>query len=355
MSSRLRGGLAAAILVAASLVVAANARAQQPAAPAAPAAQTPPSTLDVVRQRGAVRCSASPGIAGFSQADAQGNWAGLDIDMCRAIAAAVLGDASKIQVVSTTAAQRFTALQSGEVDFLARNSSWNLTRDVSLGVHFLAVNFYDGQAFLVPRRLGLHSVRDLNGATICTATGTTTEVTTAAYFRANNLRFTPVVIENVEGAIAAYLAGRCDAYTGDLSGLAGVRRTRAANPDDHVILPEIISKEPFGIAVRQGDGRWGDVVRWSFYAMLEAEELGLTTATIDAALDSNDPAVQRFVGNSGNLGQLLGLDRRWAYAIVKQVGNYGESFARNLAPLGIDRGVNRLWRDGGLMYAPQFQ
>src|SRR5215510_12047364 len=189
------------------------------ASDAAQAQQPPASTLDTVRQRGAVRCSASPGIAGFSQADPQGRWAGLDIDMCRAVAAAVFGDASKIQVVSTTAAQRFTALQSGEVDFLARNSSWNLTRDVSLGVHFLAVNFYDGQAFLVPRRLNLHSVRDLSGATICTAAGTTTEVSTASWFRANNLRFTPVIIENVEGAIGAYLAGRCDAYTGDLSGL----------------------------------------------------------------------------------------------------------------------------------------
>jgi len=345
MTARLR-----AALVAALVLVAADARAQQPAPTAGQQ-----STLDAVRARGLVRCSASPGIAGFSQADAQGRWAGLDIDLCRAVAAAVLGDASKIQVVSTTAAQRFTALQSGEVDFLARNSSWNLTRDVSLGVHFLAVNFYDGQAFLVPRRLNLHSVRDLNGATICTAAGTTTEVSTAAYFRANNLSFTPVIIENVEGAIAAYLAGRCDAFTGDLSGLAGIRRTRAANPDEHVILPEVISKEPFGIAVRQGDGRWGDVVRWSFYAMLEAEELRLTAANIDEALNSPDPAVQRFVGNSGNLGQLLGLDRRWAHAIVKQVGNYSESFARNLAPLGIDRGLNRLWRDGGLMYAPPFQ
>jgi general L-amino acid transport system substrate-binding protein len=308
------------------------------------------STLDAVKARGFVQCGANTGLAGFSQPDAQGVWRGLDVDMCRAIAAAMFGDATKVRYTPLTAAQRFTALQSGEVDVLARNTTWTLTRDTSLGLEFVGVNFFDGQGFMVRRSANLKSAKELDGATVCVQTGTTTELNLADYFRANRLRLTPVVIEKIEEVTAAYLSGRCDAYTTDISGLASIRSTFGANQRDHVILPDVISKEPLGPAVRHGDNRWADVVKWALIAMLEGEELGLTAANIDSQLTSTNPSIQRFVGATGGLGEMLGLTNRWAYNIVKQVGNYAESYERNITPLGIERGVNNLWNKGGLMY-----
>ena len=310
------------------------------------------STLDAVKAKGFVQCGVNTGLAGFSQPDSKGVWKGIDVDLCRAVAASVFGDASKVRYTPLTAQQRFTALQSGEVDLLARNTTWTITRDTSLGLNFVGVNFYDGQGFMVPRKLNVKSAKQLNGATICVQPGTTTELNLADYFRANRMTFKPVVIEKLEEVTNAYFSGRCDVFTTDVSGLVSVRGSRAPKPDEHVILPEVISKEPLGPAVRHGDDRWFDVVKWSLYAMLEAEEMGLTSKTIDQALASKDPAVQRFVGATGDIGKMLALDNRWAFNIVKQVGNYGESFEANLTPLGFERGINALWTKGGLMYAP---
>jgi len=309
-------------------------------------------TLDAVQKKGFVQCGVNTGLAGFSQPDSKGVWKGLDVDTCRAVAAAVFGDASKVRYTPLTAQQRFTALQSGEVDVLSRNTTWTVTRDTSLGLNFAGVSFYDGQGFMVPRKLNVKSAKQLNGATICVQPGTTTELNLADYFRANRMTFKPVVIEKLEEVLNAYFAGRCDVYTTDVSGLVSVRGSRAPNPADHLILPEVISKEPLGPAVRHGDDRWFDIVKWSLFAMIEAEEMGLTSKTIDQALASKDPAVQRFVGVTGDVGKMLGLDNRWAFNIVKQVGNYGESFAANLAPLGFERGLNQLWTKGGILYAP---
>ncbi|HEV8096401.1 MAG TPA: amino acid ABC transporter substrate-binding protein [Burkholderiales bacterium] len=310
------------------------------------------STLDAVKAKGFVQCGVNTGLAGFSQPDSKGVWKGIDVDLCRAVAASVFGDASKVRYTPLTAQQRFTALQSGEVDLLARNTTWTITRDTSLGLNFVGVNFYDGQGFMVPKKLNVKSAKQLNGATICVQPGTTTELNLADYFRANRMTFKPVVIEKLEEVTNAYFSGRCDVFTTDVSGLVSVRGSRAPKPDEHVILPEVISKEPLGPAVRHGDDRWFDVVKWSLYAMIEAEEMGLTSKTIDQALASKDPAVQRFVGASGDIGKMLALDNRWAFNIVKQVGNYGESFDANLTPLGFERGINALWTKGGLMYAP---
>jgi general L-amino acid transport system substrate-binding protein len=310
------------------------------------------STLDTVRARGYVQCGVNTGLAGFSQPDSKGVWRGIDVDLCRAVAAAVFGDAKKVRFTPLTAQQRFTALQSGEIDLLARNTTWSITRDTGLGLNFVGINYYDGQGFIVPKKLNVKSARDLNGATICVQPGTTTELNLADYFRTHNMKFKPVVIEKLEEVLNAYFAGRCDAYTTDVSGLVAIRASRASNPADHVILPEVISKEPLGPAVRHGDDRWFDIVKWSLFAMIDAEELGLTSKTIDQHSKSTRPAVQRFVGAVGDIGKSLGLGNRWAYNIVKQVGNYGESFERNLAPLGFERGLNRLWSQGGLMYAP---
>ena len=310
------------------------------------------STLETVRSRGAVLCGVNTGLAGFSQPDSKGVWKGIDVDLCRGIAAAVFGDASKVRYVPATTQQRFTSLQSGEVDVLSRNTTWSFQRDTALGFNFAGVNFYDGQGFMVWRKLNVKSAKQLNGATICVQPGTTTELNLADYFRANRMTFKPVVIDKLEEVLNAYFAGRCDVFTTDVSGLVSTRGSRAPNAADHVILPEVISKEPLGPLVRHGDDRWFDVVKWTLFAMIEAEELGLTSKTIDQALQSKDPAVQRFVGASGDLGKMIGLDNRWAYNIVKQVGNYGESFEANLKPLGFERGQNALWKDGGLMYAP---
>ena len=309
-------------------------------------------TLEAVQKKGFVQCGVSTGLAGFSQPDSKGIWKGLDVDVCRAIAATVFGDASKVRYTPLTAQQRFTSLQSGEVDVLARNTTWTVTRDTSLGLNFVGVNFYDGQGFMVPKKLNVKSAKQLNGATVCVQPGTTTELNLSDYFRANRMTFKPVVIEKLEEVTNAYFAGRCDVYTTDVSGLVSVRGSRAPKPDDHVILPEVISKEPLGPAVRHGDDKWFDIVKWSMYAMIEAEEMGLTSKTIDQAGSSKDPAVQRFIGASGDIGKMLGVDNKWAANIVKQVGNYGESFEANLKPLGFERGLNQLWTKGGILYAP---
>jgi general L-amino acid transport system substrate-binding protein len=310
------------------------------------------STLDAVQKKGFVQCGVNTGLAGFSQPDSKGVWKGIDVDVCRAIAAAMFGDPSKVRYTPLTAQQRFTALQSGEVDVLSRNTTWTVTRDTSLGLNFVGINYYDGQGFMVPKKLNVKSAKQLNGATVCVQPGTTTELNLSDYFRANRMTFKPVVIEKLEEVLNAYFSGRCDVFTTDVSGLVSTRGSRAPNPADHVILPEVISKEPLGPAVRHGDDKWFDVVKWSMYAMLEAEEMGISSKNIEQQLASKDPAVQRFVGATGDIGKMLGLDNKWAYNIVKQVGNYGESFDANLKPLGFDRGLNALWTNGGLMYAP---
>jgi general L-amino acid transport system substrate-binding protein len=310
------------------------------------------STAEAVAKKGFVQCGVNVGLAGFSQPDSQGVWKGIDVDVCRAVAAAMFGDAAKVRYTPLTAQQRFTALQSGEIDVLSRNTTWTITRDVSLGLNFVGVNYYDGQGFMVPKKLKVKSAKQLNGATICVQPGTTTELNLADYFRANKMKFKPVVIEKLEEILNAYFSGRCDVYTTDISGLVAVRASRAPKPEDHVILPEVISKEPLGPAVRHGDDRWFDIVKWSLFAMIEAEELGLDSKNIDQQAGSQNPSIQRFVGTTGDIGKMMGLDNRWAVNIVKQVGNYGESFDANLKPLGFERGINKLWTQGGLMYAP---
>jgi len=324
--------------------------AMAPAAEVARGSTTTP-TLDGVRKKNFVQCGVTTGVAGFSAPDAQGEWHGLDVDVCRAIAAAVLGDAKKVRFTPLTAAQRFTALQTGEVDVLSRITTITFQRDVQLGIEFPAVNWYDGTTFIVRKSSKVKSVDDLNGATICLQPGTTNEVDVADYFRKHKLTFTPVVIERLEEGTNAYFAGRCDAFSQDQATLAALR-ARAPNPADHVVLPELISRGPYGPGVMPNDLRWIEIVRWSVYAMVNAEELGLSSTTIDRARESDDPDVRRFVGTSDGFGAMLGLDAAWAYRIVKQVGNYGESVERNITPLGIERGVNRLWKDGGVMYVP---
>ena len=312
-------------------------------------------TVDAIRARGQLVCAVAPSTAGFSIPDSKGVWSGIDVDYCRAIAAAIFGDATKVRYVPLTAQARFTALQSGEVDVLIRNTTWTLSRDTSLGLDFTGINFYDGQGFMVRKTLGVKSAKELNGATVCVQPGTTTEQNLTDWFRANRLQFTPVVIERIEEVTAAYLSGRCDSLTTDISGLASIRASQGARAEDHVILPEVISKEPLAAAVRQGDARWSDLVRWTFFAMLGAEELGITSANVDSRLNDPNPEVQRMLGKTGDLGKMLGVPDNWAYNIIKQVGNYGESFERNLGPLGIARGPNELWTKGGLQYSPPFR
>ena len=311
-------------------------------------------TLTVVKERGAVQCGVTTGFAGFSAPDTQGEWKGLDVDMCRAVAAAVLGDATKVKVVPLNAQQRFTALQSGEIDLLARNTTVTQSRDTALGAIHAAINFYDGQGFMVPKSLGITSARGLSGATVCMQTGTSNEQNMADWARAHKVQYKPVVIEQFNEVVNAFAAGRCDVFTTDASGLASIRISKLSKPADYVILPEIISKEPLGPFVRQGDDAWLNIVKWSFHAMAGAEELGLTSANVDEqAKSSTDPNVQRLLGVTGSAGENLGLDEKWAYNIIKQVGNYGESFDRNVgmgSPLQIQRGLNALWKDGGLLY-----
>jgi len=311
-----------------------------------------PSTLDAVKAKGHVQCGVSTGLAGFSQPDSKGVWKGLDVDLCRAVAAAVFGDANKVRFTPLTAQQRFTALQSGEVDVLSRNTTWTLSRDTSLGLNFVGVNYYDGQGFMVPKKMKVTSAKQLGGATVCVQPGTTTELNLSDYFRSHKMTFKPVVIEKLDEVLNAYFSGRCDVYTTDVSGLVSSRGTRAQNPADHVILPEVISKEPLGPAVRHGDDRWFDVVKWTLFATIEAEEMGLTSKNIEQQAGSKDPSIQRFVGATGDFGKMMGLDNRWAFNVIKQVGNYGETFDANLKPLGFERGLNQLWNKGGILYAP---
>lgn len=310
------------------------------------------ATAAAAVKKGFIQCGVNTGLAGFSQPDSQGEWRGIDIDLCRAVAAALFGDARKVRYTPLNAQQRFTALQSGEIDVLSRNTSWTIARDAGLGLNFVGINYYDGQGFMVTKKRNVKNAAQLNGATVCVQPGTTTELNLADYFRSKKMKFKPVVIEKLEEVLNAYFAGRCDVYTTDVSGLIAARASRAANAADHVILPEVISKEPLGPAVRHGDDHWFDLVKWSLFAMIDAEELGLTSKTIDRQEKSANPVVQRFAGASGEFGKMLGIDKRWAYKIIKQVGNYGESFERNLTPLGVSRGVNKLWNQGGLMYAP---
>ena len=313
-------------------------------------------TVDAIKARGQVVCGVNTGLAGFSAADSAGNWSGLDVDICRAIAAALLGDASKVKWVPLNAQARFTALQSGEIDILSRNTTWTLTRDASLGMHFAGVTYYDGQGFMVPSKGKIKTAKQLKGTTVCVQSGTTTEKNLTDFSRANNLAIKPVVFEKVEAATGAYFAGRCQAYTTDASGLASVRTKEAKNPADHVILPELISKEPLGPSVRRGDDEWFAIVKWVIYGLLEAEEYGITQANVDKQFaESTDPVVLRVLGKTEDTGKLLGLDKDWMVHAVKAVGNYGEIFDRNVGPktpLNLPRGLNNLWNKGGLMYAP---
>ncbi len=311
-------------------------------------------TLDAVKERGELACGVSTGLPGFSYPDSEGRWSGLDVDICRAIAAALFGDPERVAFRPLSAQQRFVALQSGEVDLLSRNTTVTLTRDTSVGLNFGPVVFYDGQAFLVPKDLGVTRAVELDGASICVQTGTTTELNLADFFRANGISFEPVVFESLDEVLGAFFAGRCDAFTGDSSGLASARTSVASNPDDYVILADRISKEPLAPATRHGDAEWADVVRWVVTALIQAEESGVTRANVDDFLAGDDPMIKRLLGATPGFGEALGIDETWAHNAIKAVGNYGEIFARNVgvdSPLGLERGLNALYTDGGLMYA----
>ncbi len=314
-------------------------------------------TLSDVKEKGFVQVGVNQGLAGFGLADENGVWRGLDVDTGRAIAAAVFGDAQQVKFTPLTAVQRFTALQSGEIDVLCRNATQTLGRDTALGLNFAHVNYYDGQGFMISKKLGVNSAKELDGATICVLPGTTTEMNAADFFRTNNMNWKPVVIESTPELNKAFFAGRCDVITSDASQLAAIRAV-APKPGDYMILPEIISKEPLAPAVRHGDDQWYDIVNYAVLAMINAEELGITSKNVDQMLKSKDPKIQRFLGVTPGNGKALGLDEKFAYNIVKQVGNYGEVFDRNVGkntPLGIERGLNALWIDGGLMYSPPFK
>jgi len=312
------------------------------------------NTLDNVRKNGFVRCGVSEGQPGFSNPDAKGNWTGLDVDYCRAVAAAIFNDPSKVRFVPVSFAERFTALQAGQFDILSHNTTWTMDRDVAQGLEFIGVDFYDGQGFLVRKSLGIKSALQLKGATLCTQTGTTSELNAADYSRAHNLGYKVIVYQKASEYIAAYDAGRCDGATTDRSGLAG-DRLKLKKPDDHMLLPETISKEPLGPAVRHGDQQWGDLCRWTLFAMINAEELGVNSKNVDQMMNSASPEVRRLLGKEGGFGAELGLTADWAYRIVKRVGNYGEVYERAVGqgtPLKLPRGLNNLWNKGGIMYAP---
>ena len=315
-------------------------------------------TLADVKARGVLNCGANIGLTGFGAPDANGNYQGFDVDLCKAIAAAVLGDQAKVKYIPTTGETRFTALASGEVDLLVRNSTWTFSRDTDLKFDFVAVNYYDGQGFMVKKELKVSSAKELDGATICIQTGTTTELNLADYFKFNNIKYTPVTVADDTEAQRQFLAGACDAYTTDASGLAASRAT-LPKPDDYIILPEIISKEPLGPVVRHGDNNWGDIVRWTYFALVEAEEKGITKANIDeVAKSSTDPEVRRILGIEGDMGKMLGLDNGWAKRAIAANGNYGEIFEANIGmstPIKLARGLNALWTQGGLQYAPPFR
>jgi general L-amino acid transport system substrate-binding protein len=311
-------------------------------------------TLDKVKAAGQISCGVGTGIAGFGAPDSQGHWAGFNIDICRALSAAIFGTADKVKYVPLTAQQRFTALQSGEVDLLSNNTTDTLQRDTELGLNFAPVVFYDGQGFMAPKKLGVKSAKELNGATICVQPGTTTELNLADYFRANKMDFKPVVIEKLDEVENAFYSGRCDVFTGDSSALNANRLSRAPNPDDYIILPERISKEPLAPVVRHGDDQWDDIVRWVVYALIDAEEKGITSKNVDEKAKSDDPNIKRMLGVTPGMGKALGLDEKWAYNEIKLVGNYGEIFDRTLGKdteLKFERGLNNLWTNGGLLYA----
>lgn len=313
--------------------------------------------LDAVKKKGFIQAGVNGGVFGFGMPDEKGVWKGLDVDTARAVAAAVFGDASKVKFTPLTAQQRFTALQSGEIDLLTRNATRTLSRDTSLGLNFVTVNYYDGQGFMISKKLGVKSAKELDGATVCVLPGTTTEQNAADYFRNNKMAWKPVVIESTSELAKTFFAGRCDVLTSDVSQLAGTRAV-APNPKDYILLPEIISKEPLAPAVRHGDDQWKDIVDFSVLTMINAEELGITSKNVDAKLKSKDPVVQRFLGVSEGNGKALGLNEKFAYNIIKQVGNYGEVFERNVGvntTLGLERGLNALWTEGGLMYSPPFK
>ena len=311
-------------------------------------------TLDDVKARGVLNCGSNTGLAGFGQPDAQGNWNGFDVDMCRAVAAAVFGDGSKVKFIPLSAKDRFTALQSKEVDLLVRNTTWTSSRDTSLGLNFTGVTYYDGQGFMVRKKLKVNSALELSGASVCTQQGTTTELNVADFFRSKNMKFDAVVFATSDETIKAYDAGRCDAFTTDASGLYS-ERLRLANADDHLVLPEVISKEPLGPAVRHGDDQWFDIVKWTQSVLVNAEEMGVTKANVDQMKTSTNPDVKRMLGTEGDFGKSLGLNNDFAVGVIKAVGNYGELFERTLgtgSQLKIARGVNQLWNKGGLQYAP---
>ena len=316
-------------------------------------------TMDDVKARGKLNCGVTTGLVGFAAPDANGEWQGFDVGVCRAVAAAVLGDPKAVEFVPTTGKTRFTALASGEIDMLARNTTWTFSRDVDLKFEFTGINYYDGQGFMVPKDLGVGSAKDLDGATVCIQTGTTTELNLADFFRSNNISYEPVPIETNSEAQQQYLAGACDVYTTDASGLAATRAT-FEDPSAHVVLPEIVSKEPLGPLVRHGDNDWGDVVRWSLNALIAAEELGVTSANIAelSSAPTNNPEVNRLLGTEGNLGEMLGLDAEWAKRAIMAGGNYGELFEKNIGentPIGLARGLNAQWKNGGLIYTPPFR
>jgi len=318
----------------------------------ASAAKSP--SLERVKKNGFLRCGVNEGLPGFANPDSKGNWSGFDVDFCRALAAVILNDPSKVRFTPTSAKVRFTALQSGEFDLLSRNTTWSMSRDVQLGLEFIGVTYYDGQGFLVPKKLKVTSAKQLNGATVCTNTGTTTELNLADYFRSNNLKYKIIAFEKNAEVLAAYDAGRCDAYTTDASGLYA-ERLKLKKPDEHIILPEIISKEPLGPAINHGDQQWGDVVRWTLFALINAEELGVTSKNVDQMLKSTNPEIRRLLGVEGAFGESLGLTNDFAARAIRKVGNYGEIFERNVgqgSPLKIKRGLNALWNKGGVLYAP---
>lgn len=312
-------------------------------------------TLDDVKSKGFVQCGVSGGVPGFSNADDKGNWTGIDVDVCRAVAAAIFNDPQKVKFTPLSAKERFTALQSGEIDILSRNTTWTYSRDVSLGLDFTSINFYDGQGFMVQKDLGVTSALDLDGATVCTEQGTTTELNMADFFRKHKMSYVPVIVQKADEAVAAYVSGRCDVYTTDKSGLAA-QRTKLKNASNHIILPETVSKEPLGPVVRHGDNSWKDLVTWVMYVQINAEEMGITSKNVaKIKAEAKDPAIRRLLGAEGNMGKDLGLNADWAYNVIAQVGNYGEEFDRNVgkdSPLNLPRGLNKLWNDGGIMYAP---
>jgi general L-amino acid transport system substrate-binding protein len=311
-------------------------------------------TLDAVKGKDFVQCGVSTGVPGFSNPDAKGNWQGMDVDVCRAVAAAVLGDAAKVRYIPLTAKERFTALQSGEIDILSRNTTWTQTRDTNLGFNFAGVNYYDGQGFMVLKSLGVKSAMELNGAAVCIQAGTTTELNLSDYFRLNRMSYTPVVFDNSDQTIKGFEAGRCDMLTSDQSQLYALR-IKLADPDSALVLPEVISKEPLGPVVRQGDDQWFNIVKWSLFAMINAEELGVSMSNVDKMKNSNVPQIRRLLGVEGPKGVGMSLGDDWSYQILKQVGSYSDSFERNVgkgSPLQMNRGLNALWNDGGILYAP---